>query len=215
MANELKQYIDRALLAGQNKEAIAKTLVSAGWQSDMIAKTLQDIAGVDSANIPIPKPKQAAYHLARDLFLYGLGVLLLCFILSAYFMVAHNVIDMLMPDVLRGNTVGGFNLEWPIAQLVVALPVFAWLYNTVAKELAAQPEKRQGVVRKLFIHFSLFINAMVALIGLMVLIGQVLKGDISGNALLKIMNVLVVASAMFGLFFGELKRDEQLVGSTP
>jgi hypothetical protein len=102
-------------------------------------------------------------------------------------------------------------LEFPVALLVVAVPVFTWLFLRLKKaevndpSLRLEPSKRRSTQ---FIQIASFVISFFTLIGLVVGIFASISGQYSGGSLLKLvfdaLAVLVVVGGILAYYW----RDE-------
>lgn len=212
MSLELRNYVKDALSRGATKESIMITLSQSGWAKDVIQKTLEQFSGVDSQGVPIPAPRMYAHQIARDWFIYLLGLITLS--ISAYALGAlfFNLIEHYIADPANRygyNDAGG--ISWAVAQLVVALPVYMGLSQLTQKDIVKHPEKRESLIRKLVIYAILGITSIVGLGDLICVLANFLGGELTFRFLAKALVVLTISVLVFIYYLFEMRRDDVLV----
>jgi hypothetical protein len=212
MSLELKQYIKEALGRGASRETLQMTLTQAGWSEGVVQKTLDQFAGVDAQGVPIPAPRMQAHQIARDLFIYLLILVTLSmsgFALGGllFELINHYILD---PSIsVRYNK--SWDINWAIAQLVVAFPVFSLLSGFIQKDIYHHPEKRESLIRKLLIYFILGLTAIIGLGDLVSTLTTFLQGEITLRFIAKALVVLGISSIIFIYYLCEMRRDDKLV----
>ena len=78
----------------------------------------------------------------------------------------------------------------------------------MARDLATEPARRELKLRKWLIYFTLFIAAITIIVDLVTFVYNFLSGELTIQFFLKVLVVLVVAAAVFGYYFWELKRTD-------
>lgn len=211
MSKELKQYVETALSRGASSEEVAKTLADSGWSEDVVRKVLEQFAGADAYGVPIPAPRMAAHHIARDIFVYLLILITLTISAVALGAILFDWVETLWPDVTHHRYRGDHNINWAIAQLVIAFPVYLWLTGWVNRDIRRHAEKRESLIRKLMIYWLLAETAIISLCDLIAVLNAFLNGDLTASFFAKAVVVLGIAGAVFAYYLYEVKRDDRLV----
>lgn len=212
MSLELKQYIKEALGRGANRDALIRTLSQSGWSEGVIQKTLDQFVGVDDYGVPIPAPRMQAHQIARDLFIYLLVLVTLSMNALALGGLLFDLINHYLPDAAGGyNDYWGRNINWAIAQLIVAFPVFSLLTRLIQRDVTQHPEKRESLIRKLLIYFILGLTAIVGLGDLVSTLTTFLQGELTLRFMLKALVVLGISLLIFVYYLYEMRRDDALV----
>jgi len=145
----------------------------------------------------------------KDVFLHLFNIL--CFYLSVIgvIMLYIKYIAVLFPDPLNFYfTVTANSVRLASAFLVVAVPAYLFTGWLLAKDLANEPKRRELKLRKWLIYFTLFIAAITIIVDLVTFVYNFLSGELTIQFVLKVLVVLVVAAAVFGYYFWELKRAD-------
>ena len=206
-ASPLDRFIERALAAGQSRDAIATALQSAGWPDDQVRAALTQWAEVPFA-MPVPRPVPVAS--ARQAFQYLL--LFLALYLSAwqggYLLFA--LIEHLLPDAIDGlrAPLEGGGVRWAIALLVVTWLLYLWLARLIGTERRHQPMARLSGVRRWLTWMALLVSATVIVGDLATLVYSLLGGELSLRFTLKVGVVGAIAGSIFGWYLGELRADD-------
>ncbi len=149
----------------------------------------------------------------RDVFLYMLTVITLYMSVWRFIDLWFQYIHRFFHDSLKGWEASG-DIRFSIAALIVVFPVYIGLTWFLRKDTIAHPEKRKMWVRKWLLNFTLFLTALTIIIDLITLINNFLNGEFTMRFFLKVLVVLIVAGAVFGYYFWDLRR-ETLPGSRP
>jgi len=205
---DLEQFVREALMRGCSRHSIEQALTDAGWTTEQIRSALSSYADVDFA-VPVPRPRP--YLSAREAFLYL--VLFTTLYLSAYHLgnLLFELINRTFPDAATPYANGvAQSIRWSIASIIIAFPVFLGLSAKIGRELTQQPIKRQSAVRRWLTYLTLFVAAVVLICDLTTLVNALLGGEITIRFVLKVIVAGVIASAVFGYYLWDLRRDERV-----
>jgi len=118
-------------------------------------------------------------------------------------------VNVSFPDILSASHTAILDrIRRAESVLLVVFPVFLFISWLLECDFTKEPAKRSSKTRKWLIYFTLFLSAITIIIDLITLIYTFLGGDLPVHFLLKIVAVLVVAGAVFGYYFWELRRNE-------
>jgi len=209
MTNELQSFVREALLRGQSKDAVSGALVKAGWSEDDVRAALGAYADVEFA-IPVPKPRP--YLSAKEAFLYL--VLFTCLYISAFNfgMLLFQFIERAFLDALYdsyGYDGNNSAIRLSVASLIIAFPLYLWLTSLFTKAFAKDPAKRDSKVRKWLSYITLFIAASIIIGDLIVLVFNLLGGELTTRFFLKVLVVMLIAGMIFGYYLWDLRKDEK------
>jgi len=205
---ELERFVRDALAAGVPRPQVESTLAGAGWSEPQVREAMAAYADLA---FPVPVPRPRAQLSAREAFEYLL--LFATLYLTAWHLgsLLFDLINHALPDAAdpryRLYRMDG-SMRWSIAGLVVAFPVFAWLARHIGGDVARHPVKRLSPVRRWLTYLTLFIAAAVLIGDLVALVYNVLGGETSLRFVLKVLVVAAIASAVFGYYLSDLRRDE-------
>jgi len=156
------------------------------------------------------------HNTPRDVFLHLLNILTFYLSIIGFIMLYIQYISALFPDPLNFYYTAIANgVRVSTSMFVVAMPVFiltAWL---LAKDLASNPEKREGRLRKWLIYLTLFIASVTIIVNLIILVYNFMSGELTIQFFLKTLVVLLVAIAVFGYYIWELKRKDSGTSKVP
>lgn len=208
---DLTTFVKEALTRGVPRTEIDGILRQAGWSSRQVSDALASFADVTFA-IPVPKPRR--YTDARDAFLYAL--LFLALGLSAYHLglLIFRFIEYAFPladDVrtLREAT------RWPIAMLVVALPIFLYVSRLVSRDARLDPSRRASKSRSQMTYITLFVCAAVVIAVVAGLVYNFLGGELTIRFILKSLTAAAIAAGIFGYYLRDMRVEptQAAVGS--
>jgi hypothetical protein len=212
--SDLQRFVRDALGRGLPRPAIRDALTQAGWRADEVAAALNAYA---ESGFPVPVPRRRPYLNAREAFLYL--VLFATLYTSAFNtgQVLFALIERWVPDALGGRHDWRSNAEWAraaTAGIIIAFPIFLLLSRVIGREVDREPEKRGSPIRKWLTYITLFVAALVIIGDLTVLVTRLLGGELAPRFLLKTLVVFLIAVIVFGHYLGDLRRDEEEVGTT-
>lgn len=143
----------------------------------------------------------------KDVFLHLFNIVTFYLSVIGFITLFVNYINALFPDPLNYyfSAISG-GVRWASSVLFVAVPAYLISSWMLGKDIKKEPEKRDLKLRKWLIYFTLFISAITVIVDLMVFVYFFLDGEISARFFLKVLVVLLVAGAVFGYYFWELKR---------
>lgn len=205
--DELARFVREALAAGQEREDIARVLMSAGWTQPQVNEALSAFTGT-LQGVPVPRPRASCG--TRDAFVYGGMFASLFFTAWAFGGIAFLLIDITLGDSVTERLLR--DLRWPLSIAIVATPVFIFLSRLVERETAADPNRRISEVRRKLTFFTLFVSAWVLLGTLAVLIYNLLGGELTMIFLLKSLVVAGISGTGFLHYLREM-RDEPEPGA--
>lgn len=149
----------------------------------------------------------------RDLFIHLLAIAALYGSVVSILTLLFQYINVSFPDTLDFYYTGAVDsIRWAASALIVLFPVYLFLMVMLERDNARHPEKREFKVRKWLVYFTLFISAITIIVDLITLLYNFLGGELTIHFALKIISVLVVAVAVFGFYFWDLRRK---IGDKP
>ena len=211
MNRELRDFIKEALERGHGREEIRRVLLEAGWQDSEISNGLSAFAEVDFS-VAVPRP--APYLYAREAFLYLVSFIALYVTAISFGILVFGLIDYSFPDALDyrdgfGNETGAT----AIASVIVAFPLYLFLTRWLGRLVAADPERRQSLVRRWLTYLTLVVGAGIILGDLIALLANVLTGDPTLRFALKAIAILVITGCIFGYYLWDMRQTETSAAS--
>ncbi|MDR0233942.1 MAG: DUF5671 domain-containing protein [Zoogloeaceae bacterium] len=205
---DLERFIRAALEKGATKPEIEQCLLQANWPADQIKVALNQFADIAFV-VPVPKPRP--YLSAREAFFYLL-------LFTALYLGACYLGSLLFSFVALGFPDPTLDMDYywnsrddrirlAVSFLVVTYPVFLFMSWRIQRELANDPVKRQSLVRRWLTWLTLFVSGAFVIGDLVVLVYNVLGGELTIRFFLKVLIVGVIAGTIFWFYLWEL-RDE-------
>ena len=195
MNAELQEFTRRALEKGVPRERIDAALKDAGWSDADVRAALSAFAESD---LPVPVPKPRPYLPAQEVFTYAL-------FFTALYVSAFNAgalifhfISYWFPDPVSGRLQSTFvfdAIRRNIAALIVAFPLFLFLFRLTERAIEKDPTKHQSRPRKWLTYLTLFIAAASLIGDVSVLVYRVLGGELTTPFLLRVATVAPVMAA--------------------
>ena len=147
---------------------------------------------------------------ALHFFLYLVWFLSLGFVASGVGAILFQIINKYFSDTLSGAygaLVSQGVAVYGVASLVVAAPVYFIVGHLVHAYLRSGAIDEMSRVRKWITYIILFIAAGTIIGDLIALMVNVLNGDIVWRFALKALVILLIAGAIFGYYFWEIRRS--------
>ena len=212
MNRELRNFIKEALEKGHSRDEIKRVLLEAGWQDGEVANGLNSFAEVD---FPVAVPRPAPYLYAREAFLYLVSFIALYVFAFSLGALAFGLIDFAFPDsLLRRDNFPSGGEATAIASVIVAFPLYLFLTRWLTRQVEADPERRQSLVRRWLTYLTLVVGAGIILGDLIALLANVLMGDPTVRFALKAVVILVIAGSIFGYYLWDMRRTEAVVSTS-
>jgi hypothetical protein len=203
--DELGQFVKAALTRGVPREEIDAVLRKAGWTSDQSRMALASYADTAFA-IPVPRPQ--SYLDAREAFVYLVLFSTLYWSANHVGSLLFDIINVTFPDPAtdrdRLMPYTRSAMRWSIASLVVAFPVFLYMSRLVARDIAADPNKRHSKVRRWLTYMTLFFASGIIIGDLITLVYNLLGGEMTTRFLLKALVVAFIAATVFWYYLSSL-----------
>lgn len=204
---ELVEFTRDALARGIDRDRVAATLATAGWNSHDVASALSAFAEVGFP-LPVPRPKPRASP--REVLTY---LVLFTALYDSVFnlcRLAFELVNRAFPDPLQ-HVLPMFSdnaIRWSVASLFVAFPVFLALFQWVNAGLARDPARRGSRPRRWLTSLTLFIVAVAMAGDAITLIYELLSGELTRRIALKVATVAIIAGGSFTYFLVDLRREE-------
>ncbi|MEK7132979.1 MAG: DUF5671 domain-containing protein [Patescibacteria group bacterium] len=143
----------------------------------------------------------------KDVFLW-IGVMIALYgSIVSFIALLFEYIDHAFPDVQINYYVDPFSggIRFAMAALIVLVPVAIILMRLIRSDINREPLKSELWARRWVLFLTLFIAGATVIIDLITLINTFLGGEITERFILKIVAVLLVASAVFLHFLADLR----------
>ena len=141
----------------------------------------------------------------KDFFLWLGAIVALYTSVIAFLTLAFEYINAAFPDALSYSydPYSGA-IKFAIATLIVAFPLFLVLMRLIRMDIARMPEKSDLWVRRWALYLTIFIAGTTIAIDLVTLVYYFLDGEITMRFVLKVLIVLLVASAGLMHFLADI-----------
>ncbi len=204
----VSQFVKEALSAGHSRAEISGQLKTAGWSEREVTQALSAFAENDFTP-PVPKPRSQLT--ARDAFIYLVLFTALSFSAGYLIALVNSILNIQLPDpgdsqYLRKQSFDMIN--WSIATLVIAGPVYLWMTYYTRRQIARDAGYKRSLVRKWLTYLALFVTAMFFLGDGAYVIYTLLDGEVTLRFLLKALMVAVVNLAIFIFYLRDVEEKE-------
>lgn len=201
-ADQVADFVAKALSAGRSRDEIARALKGAGWTAGEVSAGL-DAWAVSDFIPPVPRPRP--YVSAKEAFVYGIMFAALAMTSWYITLLGFELIDRWLPDPGTDVSIYGlWNIRWSIATLVVTLPVFLVLNLRMSRDVQREPSKRRSALRKWFGYITLFLAAVALAGDLIATIFSLLNGALTARVAARAALVAVTAGLIFVYFLTEM-----------
>ena len=212
MNEELRRFIKESLERGIDRESIRAVLLEAGWQERDVRSALAAFADVD---FPVAVPRPRPYLHAREAFLYLVSFISLYVFAFSLGAVLFGLIDHTFPDTLhRYRSPASAADATALAAVIVAFPLYLFLMRRLAVAVAADPERRQSLVRRWLTYLTLVVGAGIILGDIIALLASLLTGDPTVSFFLKVAVVLLIVAPIFGYYLWDMRQAEDEVSAS-
>lgn len=151
----------------------------------------------------------------RDVFLHLLNIFAFYTSVISFITLSIQYIETIFPDSLNFYYTGMADaIRRSTSILVIAIPVFLLTSWLLSKVMGSIQEKKDFKLRKWLIYFTLFISAITIIVDLITFVNNFLSGELTIRFFLKVLVVLLVASAVFGYYIWDLRR-KNMASKTP
>ena len=209
MNEELRRFIKESLEKGIDRDTIRNVLLEAGWQERDVRSAMAAYADVD---FPVAVPRPRPYLHAREAFLYLVSFIALYVFAFSLGAVLFGLIDHTFSDSLNRYRSSPSTADaTAIAAVIVAFPLYLILMRWLARSVAADPERRQSVVRRWLTYLTLVVGAAIILGDIIALLASLLTGDPTVNFFLKVAAVLLIVVPIFSYYLWDMRQAEDEV----
>ena len=145
---------------------------------------------------------------AKDFFL-NLGAFIALYVLLGNLLnLLFTVINTAYPKVTNGyNYFGSSSISWPVATLVILLPVFILLMWFLEKEYRIEPEMQNSLIHRGLTYITLFVSGCIVVGDLVTVVYYFIDGqELTTGFLLKVLVLFVVFFSIFIYYISDLRR---------
>ena len=208
VGDDLHDFVKEALTRKLPRPQIEDLLVRAGWSAGQVAAALGGFSDVD---FPMAVPRPRSYVSARDAFLYLVLFGTLCLSAIHSGTIAFLLIERAFPDPstpARLLAAAPANMRWSIAFLVVAFPMFLWVWQVTNRAVRADAAKQGSKVRRWLTYLTLFVAASFLLGDVVTVVFNLLGGELTVRFILKVLTVAAIAGPVFLYYRRSLAIDD-------
>ncbi len=212
ISEELQGFVKDGLARGLSRTEIDDVLIRAGWTAEHVRGALGAFADIE---FPIPVPRPTPYLSAREAFRYL--ILFSTLYVSAFSLgtLLFQFINQALPDpAAPALAVGAVRdvIRWSISYLVVAFPVFLYVFRLTGREIELDPRKRASKIRRWLTYLTLFVAAGVLIGDFTGLVYNLLGGELAARFVLKVSTIALIAGTIFGYYLWDLRLEEKDAG---
>jgi len=220
--NDLVDYIKKALNLNVSKEQIIQQLVAGGWSQEQINSAFLTIENPipianNLINIAVPKPVSnqpigsmfdTFLHILLFISLY-IGTIALGTVLYSLVNYFFPAIDLYSGYSYFGRSSSDYASTWALSSLIVTTPLFSIVFSYINKKTKDFPRIRQLKTRRILTYLTLIITFLISIFRLIILLNSIFQGNLTINAFLKFIIVIVLSSGVFFYYFNEVREDRK------
>lgn len=193
----LSEFVRAALANGADRREVLQALRTEGW-SRREAREALDGWGPVVFGQPVPRP--GARVAAGDFLFHALMFLALGAAATALVGLLHALIDLALPDAVRGDAGARGRVRWTVSVLVVTAPPYAVLAWRSERRLARDPRARRSAMRRWLTAVALLLAAVAFAGDAIAVVHAFLRGELTLRFALKAGAVATVAGLVFALY---------------
>lgn len=207
--SDLEKYVENARNNGAGDAEIKESLIKAGWAEKDVDLTLVPKAS-DSSKLPLPPVPHFGMWVG---FQYIILFITLYISSLSFAGVVHYAIDRWIPDALEKNRY--FNafsdetLRWYLAALIVAFPIYAFLFLFLKKQELAKPAVKNIRARKQLIYITLIVTFLIMIGDLIKTIYDLLSGQVTARSISNFAATVVISGTIFAYYLLQVKEDRK------
>jgi uncharacterized membrane protein YedE/YeeE len=209
----LLPFIRAAKAGGASDESLGAILRDRGWDEAGIRRALRHYYE-EATGMAVPERGGDAGNRALEAFIHlaifiSLGVW--TFGVGAIF---FSLVARHFPDSQPGFYAAPFRAQiaGALAQVIVAAPIYFLLSRYDARDLARNPDKARGSVRRWLTAITLVLAGAVMVGDLVTFVSRFLSGGMTARFMLDVLVVLVLASGVFAYYLPGLIRKREPAG---
>lgn len=148
---------------------------------------------------------------ALDAFLNLLSLVTLGWLAIAVGMICFQIIDKYLGPGTAGYYLEAFSqsrLKFGIASALIIVPIFLFVSATLHKQYKQNKLNPTSGIYTWLTYLMLFVTAIFIAGSLINIIFKFLNGDYTARSILRVLVVLLIAGAIFGYYFYDLKRKD-------
>ncbi len=153
---------------------------------------------------------------AKDVFTYLLMIAMLYVAAVSFLSLLFEYTNLVFPDPLYSWREGSLStIRQTISSLIIVWPVYLLTSHMIGKSLREDSDMRELWVRKWLLYLTLFLSSVTIIIDLITLVNTFLEGEATARFILKVVAVLLVASAIFSYYLWDLRRQDMETKTIP
>lgn len=227
VTDEVKDYVRGMREQNNTDDQIRTSLTNAGWSEADVTEALTPLEQPD----PVPSPptplsipvqtttsNQETNHFGMWLTTqYALLFITLYFSSISLGGILHRFVDKTFPDqaARKLNSYSFFGsgddylMRSYVAGIIVAFPIFAFMYLKLKKLVMDRPEVKALKARKQLIYLTMVLTFLIVLVHLISTVVTFLGGANIQNAIAHLGVTLAIAGGIFIYLFTETQEDRK------
>lgn len=149
-------------------------------------------------------PKEFFLHLLATVTLYASAI--------SFLVLLFQYINIYFPDPLQNyySVNSAYSaIRYAISTLIVVFPVYIMTERALAKRYEKNPLLLVSRVRKWLVYFTLFVAALIGIGDVILLIFNLLGGELTARFVLKVLAVFFVSGSVFAYYILDMKRHKE------
>lgn len=198
--------MESARKQGMGDDAIKASLMQAGWSEKDVMSALIT-GGVGS--VPMPPIAHPGMWVTFQYILLFITLYVSAVALGG---LLYAWADKLIPDA-TASMYGYFEnymTQGYLASLIVAFPIFAWLFIVLKKNVLAHPAIKGIRARQTLFYITMVVTFIIIISYVISVVYGLLSGDVTGRAIAHFVITLGIAGPIFWYLLREVKTDKTI-----
>ena len=144
---------------------------------------------------------------AKDFFINLGAIVALYTSVVSLLNLLFTAINTAYPQITNGyNYFGSQSISWPVATLIIFVPIFLLLMWLLEREYKTNPEKQNSTIHRWLTYITLFFAGLTIAIDLITVLYYFIDGqELTTGFLLKVLVLLIVVGSIFVYYTSDLR----------
>lgn len=216
MENENKEqslvdYVMEKIKMGLGHDEIKKQLNAVGWNEEEVDSAYA--LGLINSGVPVPSRNSQQVFLKKtstvEIVINFFSFILLGILATSWGVLLYGIINHFFVDKL--NSYSYYNssadtIHYATAAIIISFPLYFWAMRFWFSCFAKDDGKVESKLTR-WITYLVLLAAAITIVGdLIVIIFNMLQGELTIRFFLKALTILIIAGGVFGFYFLERKK---------
>ena len=205
----LVDYVVSCLQKNISYSEIKSQLQAVGWTENQIDSSY----AIGLRRVGVPAPEQSSENVfvkkstTVEIVINFFSFILLGNLATSMGILLFGVINYFFKDNLNNNYYSSSSetIHYAIASLLIGFPIYCWVMNFWFKKFKEEEGKIESRLTRWITYLVLLVAAVTILGDLIVVIFNMLQGELTSRFSLKALTILLISGGIFGFYFLERK----------